>query len=306
MNLGSEKINITDNLDLFARQVVEGFLTGFHKSPYHGFSVEFAEHRAYNFGDPIKNIDWKLFARSNKLFVKKFEEETNLRSYLLLDISSSMLYPFKKRLNKLSFSIFSAACLMYLFRKQRDAFSLSFFSDKIDFFSNSKSSKTHYNRLLSELDKRLNLFNDNHRHIETDFSYVISKIVGKIHQRSLIIIFSDLLDFKNNNFDKLLESLQYLKHTKSEVILFHVKDEETEFSFNFDNIPYDFIDLETHQSVKLNPITHRDQYTRLINDFQSKIKAKCDQYKIDYISASIEKGFSSILLSYLYKRSKLF
>ena len=156
MQFDNEKLNITDNLDFFARQVVEGFLTGIHKSPYHGFSVEFAEHRLYNNGDPIKNIDWKLFARSDKLFVKKFEEETNLRSHILIDVSSSMLYPKKEEVNKMQFSIYSAACLLYLFQKQRDGFSLTFFSDKLDFFSRAKSTKAHYNRLMSELDMLLN------------------------------------------------------------------------------------------------------------------------------------------------------
>ncbi len=304
MRLGQEKINITDKLDFFARQVVEGFLTGMHKSPYHGFSVEFAEHRLYNNGDPVKNVDWKLFARSNKLFVKKFEEETNLRSYLLLDTSSSMFYPVNKESNKLSFSLYSAACLMYLFQKQRDGFSLSFFSDKLDFFTDAKSTKLHYNRLLSEIDKKLNI-----KHIEqerkTDFSDVISDLIEQIPERSLVIIFSDMINFDQSYSRKIFEALQHLRYRKHEVILFHVQDRETEQLFNFSNKPHKFIDLENKSEINLNPMAYQDTYRKLYYSFKKELELNCNKYSIDYIPSLIEDGFSKVLLSYLTKRSKI-
>ena len=303
MFLGTEKINITDNLDFFARQVVEGFLTGLHKSPYHGFSVEFAEHRTYNQGDPVKNVDWKLFARSDKLFIKKYEEETNLRCHLLLDISSSMLYPQNSSFSKMSFSIYATACLIYLLQKQRDAFGLTYFSDKIDFFSKTKSNKSHYNRLLVELDKLLKTSSKTKN--KTNFIKIIPELVEKIHQRSLIIIFSDMMSF-NQEEEKIFETLQYLRYKKNEVVLFHVRDSKTEQLFEFPNQPYTFIDLENDTDIKLNPMNFKEVYTKMYMDFQKKMETKCNQYKIDYIPTSIEDGFSRVLLSYLTKRSKLF
>lgn len=305
MQIQRDSISATNNLELLARQVVEGFLTGLHKSPYHGFSVEFAEHRLYNPGEPVKNIDWKLYARSNKLFIKKFEEETNLRSYILIDTSSSMSYPKNVRINKLHFSVYAASCLMYLLRKQRDGFGLVHFSDCIDFFTNSKSSKNHYTRLLSELDKLLvskNLSSNR----KTDFSKISSQLIEKIPQRSLVIIFSDMMSFDQQDPQDLFESLQYLKYKKHEVILFHVQDDATEKLFEFHNHPYNFIDLENKSEIKLNPINYRDDYISAYNEFQKKLNMKCNQYKIDYVSASIQEGFSKVLTSYLYKRSKLF
>src|SRR6201996_3047216 len=146
-----QQIRQLANLELLARQVVEGFITGLHQSPFHGFSVEFAEHRLYNSGESVKNIDWKLMARTDKMFVKQFEEETNLRSYLLLDTSSSMNFP-EKGVNKLQFSIYAIASLMYLFKKQRDAFALGLFSNQIDWLSGVKSTSSHLFHLYAELE----------------------------------------------------------------------------------------------------------------------------------------------------------
>jgi len=304
-----EQVSFIDNLEFFSRQVVEGFLTGLHKSPYHGFSVEFAEHRLYNHGDSIKNIDWKLFGRSDKLFVKKFEEETNLRSYILIDTSSSMLYPNvnKKHENfsKLSFSLYSAACLMYLFQKQRDGFGLTFYNDQLDFFSKAKNNKAHYNRLMIELDKMLKKTNYKQTK-STNFSSIISDFIDKIPQRSLVIIFSDMMNFDTNSTDDMFESFQHLRYRKHEVILFHVQDLNKEKLFNFSNHPYSFVDLENKNEIKLNPANYKETYSELYNKFQKDLELYCHQYKIDYVPAFIQAGFSKVLLSYLMKRSKLF
>ncbi len=304
-----EELNFTGNLDFFAKQVVEGFLTGLHKSPYHGFSVEFAEHRLYNRGDSIKNIDWKLFARSDRLFVKKFEEETNLRSYIVIDKSSSMLYPKKKtdksHLSKLSFSLYSAACLMHLFQKQRDGFGLTFYSDKLDFFTAAKNSKSHYNRLIAELDKMLS-DSQNKAKKSTNFSSAIGDFIEKIPKRSLIIIFTDMMNFDNMSEDNFFEPFKHLRYRKNEVILFHVQSLNDEKLFNFSNQPYHFLDLENKNEVKLNPSNYQDIYQKLYDKFQKKIELDCNRYQIDYVPAFIEDGFSKVLLSYLKKRSKLF
>src|ERR1700710_2379487 len=185
-----QQIRQLANLELLARQVVEGFITGLHQSPFHGFSVEFAEHRLYNNGESVKNIDWKLFARTDKLFVKQFEEETNLRSYLLLDTSSSMNFP-DKGLNKLQFSVYAIASLMYLFKSQRDAFGLCLFSDKVDWLSMARSTSTHLFYLFAELEKA---YNQPKTNTLTNIGDVLHHVAEDVHQRSMIIIFSDMLE----------------------------------------------------------------------------------------------------------------
>src|SRR6202000_98638 len=194
-----QEIRQLANLELLARQGVEGCIPGLHQSPFHGFSVEFAEHRLYNNGESVKNIDWKLLARTDKLFVKQFEEETNLRCYLLLDSSSSMNFP-EKGINKLQFSVYAIASLMYLFKKQRDAFGLCLFSDKIDWLSAAKSTTTHLFHLYAELERA---YTEPKPVTQTNITGVLHHIAQKIHQRSMVIIFSDMLE---NNFDE--EKLQ--------------------------------------------------------------------------------------------------
>jgi len=311
MYLAKEQINVCDNLDFFARQVVDGFLTGLHKSPYHGFSVEFAEHRLYNPGDSVKNIDWKLFARSDRLFIKKFEDETNLRAHILIDTSSSMLYPVdinslkKSKINKLSFSLYASACLVHLLHRQRDGVGLTLYNDKIDLFTPARSGKGHYNRLMSELDQLLLKINHK-KNKKTNFASIISDFIDKIQKRSLIIIFSDMLNFDNVGSNNWFEAMQHLKYRKNEVILFHVQDYDTEKKFNFSNYPHEFLDLENNDKIQLNPANYKDIYKNSYNNFEKDLVLKCGQYNIDYVPAFIQDGFSQVLLSYLTKRSKIF
>ena len=290
------------NLELLSQQVVEGFNTGLHKSPFHGFSVEFAEHRLYNAGDSVKNVDWKLFGRTDKLFVKRFEEETNLRCQIVLDVSSSMFYPDKK-FNKLLFSVYASASLMYLLKKQRDAFGLSYFSDHLELTSTAKSTTAHQKYLFSELEK---LMNRNENGSKTDVSSALHQIAEQIHKRSLVIIFSDMLDGESEDgLDKIFASLQHLKHNKHEIILFNVLDHKMELDFNFENRPYNFIDIESGEEIKINPSTVRESYLDAVNSYHKEIKLKCAQYKIDFIDADIHSGFYQILHSYLIKRAKM-
>lgn len=292
------------NLDIFAREVVEGFITGLHKSPFHGFSVEFAEHRLYNNGESVKNIDWKLFARTGKLFVKRFEEETNLRCHLLIDISSSMYYPDAK-FNKLIFSAYSAAALIHLFRKQRDAFGLTCFSDRIEFSSQAKSTGGHQKYLFSELQKSIAR---NKTYNKTALIPVLHQIAELIHKRSMVIIFSDMFDpsiLPAGGHSDLFGALQHLRHNKHEVVVFNVLDHKKEISFGFDNRPYHLTDLETGEELRLHPSEVRQHYQEAILSFRKDLKLRCSQYDIDLIDADIHLGYRKVLEAYLIKRSKM-
>jgi uncharacterized protein (DUF58 family) len=298
-----QQIRQLANLELLARQVVEGFITGLHQSPFHGFSVEFAEHRLYNNGESVKNIDWKLLARTDKLFVKQFEEETNLRCYLLLDTSSSMNFP-DKGINKLQFSVYAAAALMYLFKKQRDAFGLCLFSDKIDWLSAAKSTGTHLFYLYAQLEKA---YNNAKANTNTNITEVLHQIAQEVHQRSMVIIFSDMLE-NNLNEDKmqsLFAAIQHLKFNKHEVIIFNVNDKPKEIDFNFDNRPHHFIDMESGEQLKVHPGKIRQAYQSSLTHYRRQLELKCAQYHIDIIDANIEDGYNTILKSYLVKRNKM-
>ncbi len=294
------------NLELLARQVVEGFIIGLHKSPFHGFSVEFAEHRLYNPGDSTKNIDWKVFARTEKLFSKRYEEETNLRCQIVIDCSSSMYFPYtgkqdKGEVNKLRFSALAAASLMNLLKKQRDAFGLSTFSSEIENHSRCKSSTTHYKLLLSQLDELIAKPQTDKTTAATD---ALHEIADSIHKRSMIIIFSDMLE-QSEDHEALFSALQHLKHNKHEVILFHVVDKSKEIDFEFENRPYEFIDLETGDKVRLQSNQVKDYYKEQMEKFKKDLELKCMQYRIDFVEADINQGFRQVLLPYLVKRSKM-
>ncbi|MEZ5082669.1 MAG: DUF58 domain-containing protein [Bacteroidales bacterium] len=307
--LDQNRLEQIGSLEFIARQVVEGFIVGLHKSPFHGFSVEFAEHRLYNDGESIKHIDWKLYGRTDRMYVKRYEEETNLRCQLVLDISSSMYFPVKERIsidnpNKITFSVYAAAALINLFRKQRDAFGLSLFSDKVELFTPTKSSSVHQKFLYHEIEKLLQPIPVNEQR-KTSATLALHEIAEKIHKRSLVILFSDMLDNRASD-EELFSALQHLKHNKHEVILFHVIDKNKELDFDFENRPYKFIDMEGGQEIKLTPSEVREMYIKKARSFKNELKLKCGQYKIDFIEADINKGFHQILLPYLLKREKLY
>jgi uncharacterized protein (DUF58 family) len=295
-----------DNLEFIASQVVEGFITGLHKSPFHGFSVEFAEHRLYNKGESTKHIDWKLYARTEKLFVKRYEEETNLRCQIILDISSSMLFPYNsKTVNKLSFSIYCASALIYLLRRQRDAVGLSSFDSEIKFHASARSSEVHLQLLYNELRTYLNPKNIGLQK-KTNTTELLHNLAEMIHKRSLIIIFSDMFMGNNSDTDKLFSALQHLKYNKHEVVIFHVIDKKFEQQFEFSNRPYKFVDLETGSIIKLNPNEVRETYIAKTKSLVDDLNLKCGQFGIDIIEADINKGFNEVLKPYLIKRAKYF
>lgn len=291
------------NLELLASQVVEGFITGLHKSPFHGFSVEFAEHRQYNSGDNIKNIDWKLFAKTDKLYSKRFEEETNLRCQFVIDASSSMYFPEPKN-NKLTFSIQAAASLMYLLKKQRDAFGLSLFTDEILLNSPAKSTTVHQKFLFAKLEELLEKPKVN---AKTNLSESLHQVADLIHKRSLVVIFSDLFNTQTSpeQTDLFFDALQHLKFNKHEIVVFNVVDKSKEVAFEFENRPYQFIDMETGDTIKVHTNQVKDNYKVAITDYRQQIALKCAQYKVDLIDADIADGFYPVLQAYLIKRQKL-
>ena len=303
------QIKLSNNIEFFARQVVEGFITGKHKSPYHGFSVEFAEHRLYNSGESTRHIDWKLFARSDKLFVKRFEEETNLRCQLILDTSSSMYYPnFDKitfdKPNKILFSVYASAVLMNIFKKQRDAVGISTFSDEIETHILAKSSNRHHQLIYHELENILSI-NTKLNNRKTSTVSALHEIADRINQRSLVFMFTDMIS-DDNDLEKIFDAIKHLKHKKHEIVLFYVSDVSSEHLLEFNNKPYNFIDVESGESIKLNPSHYKEDYFKRVGDFLDQLRLKCLQYKIDLVEVDINKGYDQIITSYLLKRQKMF
>lgn len=303
--INREHIESFGNLELLAKQVVEGFITGLHKSPFHGFSVEFAEHRLYNTGESTRHIDWKLFARTEKHFVKRYEEETNLRCQIVIDHSSSMYYPEddaeRNTLNKIEFSAYAAASLIELLKKQRDAIGLSIFSDKIEEHTPSKLSASHLQLIYNLLDS---LILEKNELQPTSAVAALHEIAERIHKRSLVLVFSDMMDSRES-LNELFLALQHLKHNKHEVVLFHVVDRAKEMDFEFENRPYSFVDMETGEQVKLHPNAVKKEYKKQAEAFDKELKMKAGQFAIDYVEADINQNFHQVLMAYLIKRNRM-
>lgn len=303
MKIDLNEITPSFSLELLARQLVEGFITGLHKSPYHGFSVEFAEHRLYNEGESTRHIDWKVYARTDKLFTKRYEEETNLRCLIALDKSPSMFYP-AESMAKIRFSVYAAAALAHLLQHQRDAVGLCLFNDAVETITPVKSTPTHLNKVFTLLEQTLKTDKPGSLAVQTNVASVLHEIAEKIHKRSLVVLFSDMFD-SHENTEELFKALQHLKHNKHEVVVFHVMDHLTELAFNFEDRPLEFIDLESQERLKFNPTDVKVQYVDEITKFHKAIKIRCNQYKIDYVEADVRTDFNNILQTYLIKRAKM-
>jgi uncharacterized protein (DUF58 family) len=288
------------SIDFLAKKLVEGFITGLHKSPYHGFSVEFAEHRLYNNGESTRHIDWKVYAKTDKLFTKRYEEETNLRCHILLDSSSSMRYPAKTQA-KLQFSVYASAAISWLLHRQRDAVSLTTFSDRILSQSAVKSTQGHIHKLFITLDK---LLTADQKLETTNISKVLHEIANIIHKRSLVVIFSDMFS-RHDDHEEIFSALMHLRHNKHEVILFHTVDHSTEVDFNFEDRPHLFIDLETGDKIKLQPSQIKQSFSATAKSDLQYLKNKCGQLGIDFIEADVAGDFNHIFNSFLIKRSKM-
>lgn len=305
MNLSAVQSSEIKNLDLLAKQVVEGFITGMHKSPFHGFSVEFSEHKLYNKGESTRHIDWKLFAKTEKLYTKKYEEETNLRCHVIIDNSASMHYPAIKEqrlddLNKIGFSAVAAASLMELLKRQRDAVGLSIYSDTYEYYAPEKGSDRHRKMLLHQLENLLQTTSSQ----KTDTYQYLHEIAEKMHRRSLIFLFTDMFQTDTKN-ELLFEALRHLKYNKHEVVLFHTFDAKTELNFDFDNAPKKFVDAETNEEINLYSENIKEAYEAMVRTYFSELKNKCLQYKIDYVPVDISRGYNEVLSSYLISRQKM-
>ena len=293
------------NLELLARQIVEGFITGIHKSPFHGFSVEFSEHKLYNKGESTRHIDWKLFAKTEKLYTKKYEEETNLRCHIIIDNSASMHYPVVKeqqinQLNKVGFSAVASACLMEVLKRQRDAVGLSIFADSYQYYAPEKGSDRHRKMILHRLEKLVTGNSD----ATTETYQYLHEIAEKIHRRSLIFLFTDMFQ-TNIDEEKMFEALRHLKYNKHEVVLFHTFDMKTELNFDFENSPKKFVDVETGETVNLFAENIKENYTKLVDSYFKELKNKCLQYKISYVPVDIQQGVHQVLTSYFLSRQKM-
>ena len=289
------------SLELFASQVVEGFITGLHKSPFHGFSVEFAEHRQYNPGESVRHIDWKLYGRTDRLYIKKFQEETNLRCHILIDASSSMFFS-----DKMSFAVCAAACLATLLVKQRDAVGLRFISSHDKYASDVKSTPSHLKHLLGELERRMEASRRNPPLGKgSDIVEMLHAAAEQIHKRSLIILFSDMFDGENEP-EALFDALQHLRYHENEVILFHVSDKKHEQELDFSARHCCLVDMESGKEVKLSPAQYQQTYRERYRAYLRQLEDRCAQYRIDFVDADIAEGFVPVLQAYLAKRQKIF
>lgn len=287
------------NLELLAKQMVEGFITGLHRSPYHGFSVEFAEHVLYNPGESTRHINWKVFAKTDRLYTKRYEEETNLRCQILLDVSPSMYLP-KPNQEKLTFSILGAAAVMYMLSKQRDAVGLTTFADTVLSQSQTRSVSSHIHKLLAQLE---NLMQEPPQATRSAIPQVIDQMAEAIHRRSLVVVFTDL--FMDSDLETLFSSLAHLRHNQHEVLLFHVMDHAREVDFEFQNKPYLFLDAESGVKVKLFPEEVKEAYQSAMKHRNQAIRLRCGQMKIDYVEADVRMSFDQILLAFLTRRAKM-
>ncbi len=299
-----QEVRHLNSLDFFARQIVEGFITGLHRSPFHGFSVEFAEHRAYNRGESVRFVDWKLYGRTGKLYVKRFEEETNLRCQVVVDASSSMFFPTDKSVNKIQFSAYAAAALIHLLNRQRDAAGLSLFDEKLQFHTKTRLTKSHIQTLYARLDEVLKIKYSPKQQRNTQISDVLHQIAEAVHKRSLVVIFSDM--FEHHDTSKLFNAIEHLRYNKHEVILFHVYDREFEESLMLEDRPHRLIDMENGSELKLRPQEVRTEYKKQMKAFYNSIKSKCLQYKVDFVEADINEPFDQVLTSFFARRSRLF
>lgn len=298
------QISSVQHIELLAKQVVEGFITGMHKSPFHGFSVEFAEHRLYNKGESTRHIDWKLFAKTEKLFVKRYEEETNLRSHIIVDNSASMHYPLMDSMsidhfNKIGFTVMATAVLLEILKRQRDAFGLSIYAETDEYFAPAKGNEKHRRILLDQLQKLLS----NRSSSATNTYDVLHDIAEKIHRRSLIFLFTDMFQ-SDRKEEELFAALRHLKYNKHEVVLFHTFDAKHEINFDFEDIPKKYIDVETGEQINLFAGNIKEKYKSKMESYFKDLKYKCMQYNIDYVPVDIHQGFDQVLLTYMMRRNK--
>lgn len=302
----SYKLHDIDNFELLAKQVVEGFIIGLHQSPYHGFSAEFAEHKLYNPGESTRNIDWKVFARTDRLYNKKYDDETNLRCQLIIDASASMSLSNNQKgadkLSKLQWSVLAASSLLYLLKKQRDAYGLTIFDETIKVHRKASGSPKQTRLLLTYLE---DLFrNPPENLLKTNLADTLHEVAERMDKRSLVVIFSDFFE-QMHQPDPVFTALQHLKYNKHEVIIFNVIDQKKELEFEYQNKPMKFIDYETGENIKLRPGEIQKLYKKRMSEFLDLLRLKSLQIGIDIMSADINEDFNKVLRAFLIRREKM-
>jgi uncharacterized protein (DUF58 family) len=290
------------NMELRARLIVDGFITGLHKSPYHGFSVEFAEHRPYNPGDEYKHIDWKVYGKTDRYYLKQYEQETNLRHYVVLDTSASMRYRHAESISKLEYASFLAAAMHYLMLKQRDATGLIGFDERIHTLMPPRSSLGYLRVLLKRLDE---LQSGDIQFVgKTGAARTLHEVAERVSRRSLVVVLTDL--FENiGEHSELLRALKHLRHRKHEVLVFHILEGETERKFRFPDVPMLFRDMETGEEVSLQPAQLRRDYTEAVEYFTQRFRRSCLEFNIDFVELDTATTYDKALLRYLNKRKRL-
>ena len=300
MNINPEILSQIKGLELKAKKIIEGFIAGLHKSPYHGFSVEFAEHRPYNTGDDFKHIDWKVYAKKERFYVKQYEEETNLRCFLVLDTSSSMYFKHKAQWTKLEYSAYLAAAMAYLMQGQRDAVGFASFADTLRTILPAKGTRRHLRRIFLEIEPYLTINKGDF----TASAAALHELAERIHQRSLVVIFTDL--FENiETHDALISALKHLRHRKHEIILFNITEHYTELNLNLEYERYLLEDLESGEQLEISPTQVAQDYRTKVTMYLQRFKQACNEFQIDFESVSTEQPFSEALIHYLKKRSRL-
>ena len=299
-----ESLPYLNSIDFYARQIVDGFISGIHKSPYHGFSVEFAEHRIYNQGESIRHIDWKLYGRTDKLYVKKFEAETNLRCQIVIDTSSSMFYPTDKHIHKAGYSALCAAALIQMLHRQRDAVGLTIYNNAIETHLPAKLSLSHQKVLVNYLDSIMRDRYTENKNKTTSTTTILHEIAEVIHKKSMVVLFTDM--FMQDDQKDLFEALEHLRYNKHEVIIFHVIHKKSEQLFELENRPYKLIDMETGETFKLTPSEYREYYRKSIEAQFNELNKRCLKYNIDLVEANIDSPFEQVLSSWFVKRRTLY
>lgn len=305
MMLKPEILSKLSSIELRARKIVEGFISGLHKSPYHGFSIEFAEHRPYNPGDDFKHIDWKVYGKKERFYVKQYEEETNLRCYIMLDNSSSMLFRHFGEWSKLRYGIHFAAALMYMMYKQRDACGYIPFNSEVQSFIPAKSTYAHLRQIYIELEKEL--LSDGEKSEEkkqTASAKAIHEVAERLNHRSLVVIITDL--FENAGEHKeLISALKHLRHRKHEVLLFNILESRSERELDFPDQRFVFEDMETGSEIEVLPAQVRSDYQKKVKEYTDQFRQACSEFDIDFEEVDTEKDFDHALLAYLNKRRLL-
>ena len=302
MLVNSDLLSQLAPLDLKARQIVEGFITGLHKSPYYGFSVEFAEHRPYNPGDELKHIDWKVYGKSERFYVKRYEEETNLRCYLMMDVSSSMDFKYFADWSKLRYAVHFGAALLFLMYRQRDACGYIPFAEEIEAFRPAKSSYSHLQMMFGQLEQLINAERKEKK--KTSSAQAIHEVAERLNHRSLVIILSDLFETQDDP-EQLISSLKHLRHRNHEVILFNVVEKKSERELAFGDNRIVFEDMESGGNIEVLPSQIREDYRQQIQEYTNKFKIACSEFNIDYEEVDTQTSFDIALLAYLNKRKRL-